>query len=81
MAHLKNVKEDTEHLPFFIPSRKAILKAYGGPVDSLYDSSFDDHEAKSSRNARHACRKDFRINGSRNYRAWQFHSIITIKGV
>jgi hypothetical protein len=81
MAHLKNVKEDTEHLPYFLSSHMATLKAFGGPVDSLYDSSFDDYEGKPSRKARHACRKDFRINGRRNYRTWQFSSVGTIKGV
>jgi hypothetical protein len=81
MAHLKKVLLDIEHLPSFLPSRKAILKAFGGPVDSTYDASFDKDEGKPSRKSNHACRKDFRINGSRNYRTWQFHSVITIKGV
>jgi hypothetical protein len=81
MAHLKNVQQDKEHLPSFLSSHKAILKAFGGPVDSTYDASFDNDEGKSSRSSRHACHKDFHINGSRNYRTWQFHSVITIKGV
>lgn len=81
MAHLKKVLSDTEHLPSFLSSHMATLKAFGGPVDSLYDSRFDDHEGKPSRAARHACRKDFRTNSKRNYRTWQFHSINSIKGV
>jgi len=80
MAHLKNVLTDTEHIPSFLSSHKAILKAFGGPVDSTYDASFDKDEGRTSRHARHTCRKDFRINGSRNYRTWQFTSINTIKG-
>lgn len=81
MAHLKNVLMDTEHLPVSLSSRMAILKAFGGTVKGLYDASFDHNEGKPSRDARHACRKDFRTNGSRNYRIWQFHSIKSIKGV
>jgi hypothetical protein len=81
MAHLKKVLVDTEHLPLFLSSHMATLKAFGGTVDSLYDARFDDHEGGPSRNARHACRKDFRANSNRNYRVWRFHSIKSIKEV
>jgi hypothetical protein len=71
MAFMKNL-DDIDTLPQFIPIRRGTLKPLGGTLENMFDAKFDKHEGRYSREAGHACRKDFRINARRNYRPWQF---------
>jgi hypothetical protein len=65
---------DPELYPVFVPFRKSALVALGGSMKNLNDSRRLDHECvhtHQSRDAGHACKKDFRVNGRRDYRPWQ----------
>jgi hypothetical protein len=79
MAFTKNMFE----LPTFVSIHRGTLKPFGGELDNMFDARFDQHEGEYSREAEHACHKDFRHNthgkALRNYRPWQFSSIKSIK--
>lgn len=74
MAHLKNqfisVMQE-EHCPQFMSMRKSALTVFGGTLANLYDLHGSDSDWYRSRVAGHSTRKDFRINGRRNYKPWQ----------
>jgi hypothetical protein len=69
-------------VPVKISMRLSALSIYGGSLSNLNKSHRLDHECiqgHRSRLAGTACRKDFRTNGHRNYRPWQFASVRSIK--
>jgi hypothetical protein len=57
----------------FVSMRKGALKAFGGTLSNLYKSKHLDNPMYRSRMRRHYTRKDFRVNGQRNYKPWQFN--------
>jgi hypothetical protein len=74
MAHLKRhfVKvADEELLPVFVPTRIGALKPFGGTLKTMYDLFKGSRRLHYSRSARHYTKKDFRINGRRDYRPWR----------
>lgn len=60
----------------FVSMRKGALKAFGGTLKSLYEFHGHDNPMYRSRMRRHYTRKDFRVNGQRNYKPWQFNKKI-----
>ena len=60
----------------FVSMRKSALKIYGGTLKSLYELHEHDNPMHRSRMRHHYTRKDFRVNGQRNYRPWQFQKKI-----
>jgi hypothetical protein len=82
MAHLKNEYVSVmypEMLPMFVSNRKGTLKPFGGPLKNLYNLHAYDDPNHRSRMATCYTRKDFRINGHRNYRPWRQQQIKSIK--
>jgi hypothetical protein len=110
MAHLKELIPKKANIvvddvtPYFVSMHKGILKPFGGRLDNLFDSKFDNGEGRYSRGQGHqlgptykgldhhgkpttvqahvpqcVTKKDFRVNGSRNYRPWQFSQAKSIK--
>lgn len=61
--------------------RLTALSILGGKLYSLYDCKKFDQPFFRSRCARTTTRKDFRINGSRNYKPWQYARYKTIKAL
>lgn len=60
----------------FVSMRKSALKIYGGTLKSLYELHGHDNPMYRSRMRHHYTQKDFRVNGQRNYRPWQFQKKI-----
>jgi len=61
--------------------RLTALSELGGKLYSLYDCKRFDQRFYRSRGSRTVTKKDFRCNGSKNFRPWQYAKIKTIKAV
>lgn len=62
---------DIDHLPTSLSSHRSILTVNGGTLPTLYNMhARHDDPFYRSRNARRITRKDFQINGRREYRPW-----------
>jgi hypothetical protein len=71
MAFQKGL-DDIDHLPVSLSSHRSILTVNGGTLPTLYNMR-DRHDDPyyRSRCAPKRTKKDFRINGRRDYRPWQ----------
>lgn len=74
---LRGITMTQLEVPTKVSMRLSALSLYGGSLYNLYKSRRLNHRFNRSRDAEHACRKDFRHNGSRNYRPWQYASVRT----
>jgi len=66
---------EAEIYPIKLSMRLSILKTFGGPLKNQYDSWRLDHlccKCHHSRYAGKTTKKDFRINGTKNYKPWQY---------
>ena len=64
--------EEAEGLPAALSSRRALLKNNGGDFDNLYKIHRFDQKYHRSRGAETQTKKDFRGNGRKNYKPWQY---------
>ena len=58
-----------------ISMRKSALRDFGGSLRNMYFVPRFEQQCtrgNRSRDAGTICRKDFRVNGNRNYRPWRF---------
>jgi|WetSurMetagenome_2_1015567.scaffolds.fasta_scaffold68291_1 hypothetical protein len=58
--------------------RLTALSSLGGSLYSLYDSKRFDQPFYRSRGSRTVTKKDFRCNGSKNFRPWQYAKIKSV---